>query len=1047
MKNNTIKYFLLAITLFVSGFIVSPDNTKAAERILEPGSTELTANWFYYTGNSARAKWYRGETSSTLSNYYNELKAVNPNLFYGNSRKLFREQYLGEYTWFTIHMPEQVISDSRITDMSYMMENRQTTFGRTGDKLVTSGDRTYTNIALNQLPYRYNLKQGSITKWGAYNGYNSGQKRILAGTFYNKRFEWRYLGYAVNGEPIHNPYFPDDYPALYASKTEIGMQTYWRQKNWYTNPWTNGLYQKVYLSSSRPEHATTQNMQTYFLNEYPEFKKTNPNASYWASRIVPLSNPAVGATVWTGVHNTAGKDYYVVFTTAGPPQVNLRLSYFGVFAEADRMPNGSFAQDKAYALRSRPVAGKGEWAYWTVEPKRELSNGQDMRLIISYFNQNTGARAGLNVKSADAGFNNGFPVDVIVRHDSKVGQITDDAQLKIEGALTYENKKTLAPDEAVWFDVPYKAGQSPNHTAKKQVEIIAAIPDEFYKRKLNIQTEDDKLHIVLPIVGENLKPEFVEYRKDGGKTTKVVPGEPYTAVYKLIKTSKGSSKLKVEDARLVINAYDDGPITRVQTNTYSSDGVAYDKKGKEKPRAELVEAGDYTLHEVTITPANEKICSQGMIDNNSYKDLSPNPNDYLEDDKTDINCMENDLNLVVSNVLLIPDTIVLPNGTTTEYKTYTLKYKLTNYNLAGRDLTPLLVYTVNGTQQRPLDGSTSQFIAAGKTITIQKQFGNNVTVGRDYKVQVEVNPNTSSGRLIKEKTSSGANAYADNIGYDILKVKTDKNVCLVNHTQNNWTQGFSVSHTNWYTAYYYEYDYYYDSQGNLRSTRYRVPYTASETYSEYLGPYSFYEKLSLTSLEFTTIGVGSEQDKTYNMLNETPKIKAGQGFSIKLKTLYQSNANIESDPDFVDNGGDYAGNPRTYYVRGQIGQPGGYLRVASPDYRGSENYNTNHEVYIKLKYGGQQYALDTNLVASSGTSQNKSRTFEPIENENGTNYVFVSPDTKDGTYSLKLETSGFFGSPVKTNYVRDLCINRTFNFEVTGSTNDDVHTHINNDFR
>lgn len=1046
MKNNTIKYLLLSVLIFVSSFIISPKDIKADSRVLEPGSTELTANWYYFTGSSARAKWYRGETSSTLQNYYSELKAINPNLFYGNSRKIFREQYLGEFTWFTIRMPEQVISDARLTDMSYMMENRQTSFGTTGSKMVTSGDRTYTNISLSQLPYRYNLKQGSITKWGGYNGYNSGTKRLLTGSFYNKNFEWRYLGYAINGEPIHNPYFPDDYPPLYDSKTELGMQTYWRQKSWYTSPWTNNLYQRVYLSSSKPQYATPENMETYFLAEYPEFKKTNASASYWANRIVPLSNPAAGATVWTGVHNTYGKDYYVVFTTSGPAQVNLRLSYFGVFAEADRELNGSYKQQNAYALRSRPIAGKGEWAYWTVEPTRELSSGEDLRLVVSYFNQNTGAKAGINVKAADAGFNNGFPIDILSKHDSKVGKITDDAQLSIKNALTYEAKKSLKPDEAVWFDIPYKAGMSPNHTAKKQVELIAAIPEEFYKYKLNVQTEDDKLHIVLPIVGENLKPEFIEYRKDGTKTTKVAPGEPYTAVYKLIKTSKGRSKVDVNNAFLVINAYDDGPTTRIQTNTPSVDGKVYDKNGKEKPKPILEDAGDYTLHEVTITPANEKICSQGMIDNNSYKNLTPNPNDYLEDDKTDINCMESELNLIVSNVKLIPDTIVLPNGTTTSYKTYTLQYKLTNYNQAGRDLTPLIAYTVNGAKQNPLDGSSSQFISAGKTILVQKQFGNNVTVGRDYTVQVEVNPNTGAGRLIKETSSSGSNPYADNIGYDILKVKTDNNVCPVNHVQNNWTQGFSVSHDYWWQSSYMDYDYYYDSQGNLRTYSYRVYYKDGYSYNEYLGPYSFYEKLSLTELEFTTIGVGSEKNKTYNMLTQTPKIKAGQGFTLKLKTLYQSNANIKLDPSFVDNGGKYSEVPITYYYQGQPYPGSGYERVSSPDYRGSNVYNTDHAVYVKLKYDGQQYALDTDLVNTSGTPQNKSRTYEPIANEKN-NYIFVSPDTKDGVYSLQIQSKGFFGSPVKTNYVRDLCINRTFNFEVTGSTNDDVHTHINNDFR
>lgn len=1045
MKHNTIKYFLLSIVIFVSGFIISPENIKADSRVLEPGSTELTANWFYYTGNSARAKWYRGETSATLQNYNNQLKAINPEMFYGNNRKMFREQYLGEFTWFTIRMPEQIISDSRITDMSYMMENRQTSFGKTGDKLVTSGDRTYTNIALNQLPYRYNLKQGSIEKWGKYLGYNSGTKRILSGSFYNKSFEWRYLGYAVNGEPIHNPYFPDDYPPLYSSKTEIGMQTYWRQKNWYTSPWTNGLYQKVYLSSSKPQYATPQNMEI-FLAEYPEFKKTNASPAYWANRIVPLSNPAAGATVWTGVHNTGGKDYYVVFTTAGPPQVNLRLYYFGVFPEDARLASGDYRQTEAYALRSRPLAGKGEWAYWTVEPTGELSSGQDVRLVGSYFNQNTGASASLRVKSADAGFNNGFPIDVLVKHDSKVATISDETQLTIEGALTYQNKKVLERDEAVWFDVPYKAGISPNHTAKKQVELIMSIPNQFYKSKLNVQTEDDKLHIVMPIVGENLKPEFVEYRKGGSKTTKVVPGEPVTAVYKLIKTSKGRSKLDVKDAFLVINAYDDGSVTRVQTNTPSTDGKVYDKKGKEKPKPVLEDAGDYTLHEVTIAPSNEKVCSQGIIDNNSYKGLTPNPNDYLEDDKTDINCMENDLNLVVSNVKLIPDTIVLPNGTTTAYKTYTLQYKLTNYNLAGRDLTPIIAYTVNGSQQSPLDGSNSQFINAGKTITIQKQFGNNVTVGKDYKVQVEVNPNTSAGRLIKETTSSGSNPYADNIGYDILKVKTDNNVCPVQHTQNNWTQGFSVSHNYWWQSSYTSYGSYVDSNGKTQTYSYTTYYKDGYNYNEYLGPYSFYEKLSLTTLEFTTIGIGSEQDKTYNMLSQTPKIKAGQGFSLKIKTLYQSNANIKLDPTFVDNGGSYSEVPITYYYQGQPYPGSGYERVSSPDYRGSNVYNTDHKMYVKLQYDGQKYALDTDLVSTSGTPQDKSRTFEPINNEDN-NYIFVSPDTKDGVYSIKIESTGFFGSPVKTNYTRDLCINRTFNFEVTGSTNDDVHTHINNDFR
>lgn len=1017
MKKKTSIYLFVAI-MFLSilslDFSFKAKEVQADTVMYEPGTNAKTARYYYYSTNSStsRARFYRGSTSADIKKYNQALKAQAPDAFYGDSRKLFREQYLGKYTWFTVRMPQAPVVVKELTDMSYMLENRQVSFGTTGDYLVTSGDRTYTDIPLSNISYRYNLKKGKIDKWGKYEGDNKGTKTILIGTFYNKNFEWRYLGYSVNGEPISNPYFPADYTPPASSQSEAGFASYWSKRNWYTNPWTHSLYQKVYLSSRKQDFVTESNMNTYFLREYPQFKQAG-NAKYWFNRIVPLSDPALGATVWTGVHRNAGHDYYVVFTTEGPPQTNLRLWYFGIYPEDAVTGDNDYDNERAYAIRTRDLYLKTEAAEWTVKPEQSISSGEELRLMLSYFNQNTGT--GVKVNAKDGPNPNKFVINLSGYYDSNVTGFGRPLDYDIKGLESYQDKTVMEPTEPIWFNIPYTVGKpySGNATEpKKQIEFIPNIPNEFYDNGKNTLTEDDKLHIIMKISGENLRPEFVEYRDDSGSPISTVEvGKEYTAVYKLKKTNTGKAKLDVNDAKLYIDFYDGNKVVRQAFNTDSSDGVVYNSKGQAVSDDRLKESGDYTLHEMKITPTVNKMCSYAQIDNSLYSGMQPNPNQYLEDDKTDIICVENDLNIIVSNVKLVPDTIVLPNGTTSKYVNYSLYYKLTNHNLENKDLNVRMVYTRNGTQMNPSNGSLYEYLAPG-TVEMRKSFGHNVSLGQEYMIQVEANPNTSSGRLIKESLSDGSDPYKDNIGWDILKIEQTKKVCPVNRQSNNWSQGFNVRHVYW--------SYSYDEDG--------YGYWESETVRDYVGPFSFYEKFTAPKVEIIVDGIGNREDKRYNLASGNAVVKAGQGFNIEVTTLYQNNANTHM-----------TNIPLPYYSLY-------YDRYVDPDYSSQADFDTKHELYVMVKYDGQEYARDTELISESGTWYNKQRKFGLKENE-GEKLIFVEEDTKDGVYSISIETTGFFGTPLKNYTPTDLCIKQTYQFEVKGSTNDDIHSHINNDFK
>ncbi|MED4869531.1 hypothetical protein [Geobacillus stearothermophilus] len=128
--------------------------------------------------------------------------------FYGGDKKFWEDFHWNEFHWYTIVPPKNPTADQQ--NMKKMLENNQDELGCNGRYLVSSSD--------------CNLKKGrQDPRTRVYMGDNSGTTLITVGPYKGKHYEWRYLGYTPDGEPVDNPFFPDDYTAANVK---------WYEKKW-----------------------------------------------------------------------------------------------------------------------------------------------------------------------------------------------------------------------------------------------------------------------------------------------------------------------------------------------------------------------------------------------------------------------------------------------------------------------------------------------------------------------------------------------------------------------------------------------------------------------------------------------------------------------------------------------------------------------------------------------------------------------------------------------------------------------------------------------
>lgn len=263
---------------------------------------------------------------------------------YGGDRKFYEEVYKDRFHWYSIVPPRPKVNKSvDETDMSQMLENRQTDDGHNGYWLADPYER---------YGWSLNLKTGSATPGQQnYNGYDSGTTYLYSGPFKGHYFEWRYLGYSPDGIPVENPYFPAD--VLAGGKWSVFDP---RKYEWVKYPWTvtdpktkKALIEKTELDDD--EAQKKEWFKKYLIPQNPMMMRNgmslDESADYWASRLSVRVNPELSSGVVTGFNTGRyGNGYwYATFVMDSPPKPNLRLVEYTVTDKETGKLMGKFTRN------------------------------------------------------------------------------------------------------------------------------------------------------------------------------------------------------------------------------------------------------------------------------------------------------------------------------------------------------------------------------------------------------------------------------------------------------------------------------------------------------------------------------------------------------------------------------------------------------------------------------------------------------------------------------------------------------------------------------
>jgi hypothetical protein len=949
------------------------------------GTTVISTGYAEAIGfGGGGAKVYHTTVDGTVTKLrFNPNFNGSQNNFYPANQEFYREVYLpengltGGFVWFSIVPPKQQMTSLSQTDMSKMLENRQTTLGNNRDHLVQEASNK---------SYKNNLKYGSADPYvGKYRGMNTGTKKIQYGDFKGKNYEWRFLGYNLSGNAIGNPYFPDDDQSraqeAISSQHEAGV--YWSNRNWNVEGW-NAWYSVEQFGAEDALNEKQRKIRwinDILFKQYPEFKNRG-NASWWADRLRPLTNPEEETGIWLGWHLSGGNNWYTTFVTPPPEQSNLRLTSYKIYD----------SQNRLVATETRSGSGY-ENVESNVDIKRQyIHKGETYRMEVDVKN--------MTDKKQDI---KNYPIELehMYSFDDDIGDVSGYSTSIMKDTADSPHQRELKSGETAHFSYTYTVPTTGK--PKEFIQFNAQIPEGFFNEGYNTIDDDDTASIAFEIAPENLGVEFEGYYDlDKNPVDYVTPNYQMWVKYKVTKTD---GTQPVNGADLKIKVSDTKTVTTNQT--YNFDG-AYDKNGRRISDGVLKKDGDYAIFWASITPRNPKLCTEASIPG---KWANKGLNGFSEDDVAKPECLVNPDNIVVSNVDAKPETVFLSSSQGRKSVQYTVSYNLTNYNYDGKDKVIPVVYTIDGrvvkTEQVPVDSL--------RTMKISRILPA-VNVGEgEHIVQVEANPKPR--KYIEVKTNSNGkevDPYTDNIGWD--KVNVERNVdefCKVRHTANYWNTRFQLEYLSGWRYWH--------------STEDGGHYHSGTDFSYQYQTVGFYEKQEIKNIFFRSKFTSDKQGGWVDLLNTKGTIKAGYGFELKVVTNYQTNTYNDTPKSWNEGWhiGRYAKNVSPTY---SVVDSSAKLRVTMP-------FTDDSGKPIAIALSGKQ----------TGSWYNTTTTYE-LESRNVINKpekkIYVNENTKDGNYNVRVETQPFYGSYDKPSTSARLCDIKNVTVEVKGSYLDDVKTHV-----
>lgn len=550
------------------------DGSGEFKTIKEKVAKGKEPTWFYFNPK------YNGGKGTPQSRFY-----AQPD---GTQRLMYREVYPGGFVWYSIIPPEQKRTSLAETDLSFMLENRQT--------VVKGGD--YIVPRIDNKPYSENLKLGAIDPYSlSYKGNETADVPILYGDFKGHKYEWRFRGYDITGTVIENPYFPADVGQKNFNGNTREETTRMRaDNNWIPYSWNLERSKELFgISKYNESEDKTKWVQDYFLKEYPQFRDYG-DAQHWADRLMPMTDPSKVTGVWVGWHKVSdGRIFYQTFVTQAPKQPNLRIVEYAIYDDVGSKPGELDSGDKLVAISTRGNA-YDDWDETLQKKEKYVQKGKTYVIKVKMRNMPDKAN---DIKNTD------ITLDEMYAFDGTIGNPSAYTSLGESQQAQSPHQKNLKTGETAEFEYTYTVPTS----AKPKDKILfgAQIPEKFYDLGANVNTNDDTSSITMDVAPENLAVKFEGYYDiNKNPVDYVTTGYDMFVKYRVTKTD---GSLPVDGADLQIKLSD----TLTTTNqTYDLEG-AYDKNGRPIADGKLKKPGDYAIFWATITPRVPKLCTEASI--------------------------------------------------------------------------------------------------------------------------------------------------------------------------------------------------------------------------------------------------------------------------------------------------------------------------------------------------------------------------------------------------------------------------------------------------
>ncbi|MEK3955971.1 Athe_2463 domain-containing protein [Psychrobacillus sp. FSL K6-1464] len=955
---------------------------------------------------------------------------------YPSSKLFYLEIHRSIFSWYSPVPPEAMSPSNQDKDRWQIVENRTNEYGDDSNAYFVNKN------------FSWNLKKGrqepKLGKPGVYQGDNTGTTQIgvaynKGGTTYNyvgKNYEWRYLGYSAEGNSVHNPYFPADYPPPADSD--------YSDRNWIVDPSTNDATKSHEMAkASHYDSNESQKIawfKKYFFTNNPNFRRTgktlDEDAKYWSEIFNLQNNPDWSTGIVVGFHQYGKKIYYINLEFSSPKMANLRLTSYKVFDNETGELVASFTRN---ATDNKNLTSK------FTKHKKAVKAGSEYRIEASVKNMTETGLVGKSTMFTPLGLNTYYSYDNKVAIPNVFDMQANSAMAQ-KGAARSDSDKIGYGHAAKYDKMVSDGGEASSwivkvpETAGEFMKFRATIPLAHYIIGDNFDTSDDEVEFIMPVQTDDIGVSVnVDLLQGGKKVDDVVAGETYKLRFYI---NKAFGEKEVGS---------NNPLNPFASLDLSlTDGVRTLNLEQIATKTVLKKQGDIAIVEMDYTPTQPYMKVTWQIAN-KHRVLKQST-DYTNDGPYSKE-WRGLLNISAYDLEVSPNAIRMPvDGNTSASESVQLSFKSQLETNSTKSYNVL--YTVK--LGNSVIGQFNATLPPNQKVQLSFSVPSRTYTQGTHTFSVEANP---APRNPVEYVPGLTNPYNDNIAEGYLKVTKNDAIkrCDMRHTLNEWTTKYTIY--DWKGEAYefqnsrivgYEaatcYEYEYDSKSG---TYIPSPYDCERPVYEYypdMGIKTTYTNTFLDirdhfeSYNLSKILIRSKETVGgwKDVKNGTAKVQAGYGFEMKVFAEYRSN--------LLSNRPESWSYSTSFTLSNGVSHSYVYdLRTVNPDHGLQASPSQMFMEHPFSKVAGGKATVILGVSESTGGLDNNTKTFYmPLVKTAGVNVheMLIDKNVKTGTYQMRFDTPEWYGSTQKPATSLMLCDYATVTIEVTADNVDDMNTHI-----